>query len=102
MFEINSRAGSAATRCVSARFDLRASDPVAATLLAAQPSFQGLGGLVVCRMDFNPLATAVANSTPFPHQGWVAEEGWFNAQNVKARDIVRGIRPFQDENIELF
>ena len=84
------------------QFDLQATDLVAPALLAPEPSVQCLGCLVLRRMDFNPLAITVANSTPFPHQGWVTEEGWFNAQNIKARDVLYGIRPFQDKDIELF
>jgi hypothetical protein len=51
-------------------------------------------------VNFNPLATTLADPTPLPNQGWVAEERWFDAQDVKARYILRWITGFQDEHIE--
>jgi hypothetical protein len=86
----------------STDFDLRAPQSVATSLLAAEPGFQGLGRSIFCWMNFNPLATTLAHPPPFTDQGWVSEEQWLDAQDVKARNILRWITAFQDEHIELF
>ena len=86
----------------STDFDLRAPQSVATSLLAAEPGFQGLGRPIFCWMNFNPLATMLAHPPPLTDQGWVSEERWLDAQDVKARDILRWVTAVQDKDIELF
>jgi hypothetical protein len=46
----------------------------------------GRSGL--CFMNFNPLATALTNPAPLADQGWITEERWFDAQDVKAQHVL--------------